>query len=87
MPDTTFSQEPWPSASTTTGRDAPLCLDLLREHEIAVIARGEVRDCPGVTVLCADALHLPFADRSFDLVLNMEIGGLLEETLDLLSSL
>jgi SAM-dependent methyltransferase len=39
-----------------------------RDHDIAVLAGGEVKDCEGVTVVCADAGHLPFAERSFDLV-------------------
>lgn len=39
-----------------------------RDHGIAVLARDEVQGYPAVTVLCADALRLPFAERSFDLV-------------------
>lgn len=39
-----------------------------REPRTARIAAGESAGCPQVRVLCADALRLPFADRSFDLV-------------------
>lgn len=39
-----------------------------RDQDIAVLAHGEVKDCAGVTVVRADALELPFAERSFDLV-------------------
>ncbi len=39
-----------------------------REARIAALAHRAVRDQPEVDVVCADALRLPFADRSFDLV-------------------
>ena len=39
-----------------------------REPRVAALAHRAVRDCPGVDVVCADALRLPFAERSFDLV-------------------
>ena len=39
-----------------------------REARIAALAHRAVRDRPEVDVVCADALRLPFADRSFDLV-------------------
>lgn len=39
-----------------------------REPRIAALAHRAVRGCPQVGVVCADALRLPFAERSFDLV-------------------
>jgi ubiquinone/menaquinone biosynthesis C-methylase UbiE len=39
-----------------------------REPQVAALAHHAVQHCPQVSVVRADALRLPFAERSFDLV-------------------
>ena len=65
-------------------RQQPECRPLAADFTLAMMRIGQLRSGPGVSWTRADALRLPFPDRSFDVVVS---GFLLRNVVDLQQAL